>query len=213
MSTKKDKTNLSEVFTINLDSFSESGEIPGVTQLLNPAKLAEKAAEKAAVAKKKKEIDDTKAAFHAAPQASPRPSQAIAKPAAAVKKELKDFSVLFDFHFINQNETFHFHQARGHSEEIQPWQKEILAGMKIDLKTLFFKGSFQEFRFEMAGYLYAALGLQNRHFIQLVQNPKDQTLHVLVSTQSQIANQSAIQELVNASVSEDSGKIELDLAS
>jgi|GEM_PF-3309999 len=219
MNAKKEKTQMSEVFTIDLDQHSDSHEIPGVTQLLNPEKMAEaakKAAQKGAqnpLPKKEFTLEPTRTV--ATGMQSPPPI--IGKPGSL----LKDLSVLFDFQFTLQNGTFLFQNAVAHAEAfVQAWQLEVLNGMKLDLKALLYQEPFQEFRYETFGYLYSAFGAQTQHFIQIVQTSSE-TAHVLLSKQSLAARKDAVLDAVRTSSSasapatsadsEKSGKIELDL--
>jgi hypothetical protein len=218
MSQKKENTQMSEVFTIDLDLHSDSHEIPGVTSLLNPAKMLEaeklKAATKEAALPKNFTLEATRTVATSTNAAPPPILQKS-------PQRLKDLSVLFDLQFTVQNGSFRFHTSTPHSEPfLQAWQQELLTNMKLDLKAILFKDPFQEFRFETFGYLYAAFGVQPTHFIQVVQAPQSpECVHVLVSSQSQANQKDAILSILQqspaqkAAVANDaSGIIEIDLA-
>lgn len=210
MSNKKENTQMSEVFTIDLDQFGD-GDIPGVTQLLNPAKMAEKAAAvKAAAEQAAKEAANPSA--KAMTTKSPSGETAIFTPLRA--QSLKDMFVMFDFQFTAKNGDYCFSEGVAHTEPVVlAWQTRVLTGMKLDLSQFVFSAPFQEYRFETAGILFAAFGIQPQHFMQLVQPHGDNTIHVLVSHRSQAAHKDAILATFAKSSSEGSGKIELDLAS
>ena len=223
MSQKKENTQMSEVFTIDLDLGSDSHEIPGVTSLLNPAKMLEaekqKAAVKEAALPKNFSLEATRTVA-----SSVNVTSTSASPPPILSKgprRLKDLAVMFDLQFSVQNGSFRFQSSTPHAEPfLQAWQQELLANMKLDLKAILFKDPFQEFRFETYGYLYAAFGVQPSHFIQIVQTPQaPDCVHVLVSSQSQANQKDAILSILQQSpeqkaavANESSGIIEIDLA-
>jgi len=215
MSVKKGKAPAGEVFTIDLDQQSDSYEIPGVTQLLNPEKMAERAQQAAQKTEPKKEFTLEPTRTVATGMQSPPPI--IGKPGSL----LKDLGVLFDFQFALQDGTFLFQNGVAHAEAfVQGWQQEVLDGMKLDLKALLYQEPFQEFRYETYGYLYSAFAAQPQHFIQIVQTSPE-AVHVLLSKQSLAARKDTVLDSVRASStatsstksddSEKSLKIELDL--
>lgn len=134
-------------------------------------------------------------------------------------QQLKDLGVLFELQFTPRQNSFRFQANVPHGELfLQAWQQELLTDMKLDLKTLSFNDSFKEYRFDIFGFLYCALGVQPQHFIQIVQAPQDSNVvHVLVSNQSQMKNREAILAIIQQSPAEKvaaaelSGVIEIDL--
>jgi hypothetical protein len=221
MSNKNEKSQNEEVFTIDLEGFSDSSDIPGVTKLLNPAK----AAEKAAAAEKAKrpehvpsnEIDLPEFTSDESNEESVIVSSATPPPILG-KQNLKDLSVLFEVKFAMQGGSFCFQEATPHAESsLQDWQKEIFNGMKFDVEAAGFRAPFQELRYETFGFLYNAFAAHAKHFIQVVQVPSAPYLHVLISSQSLANQKDSILSILHSPVNtgeieaNDSAVIELDL--
>ena len=155
---KKEETQLSNLFTINLNEFNDN--VPGVTRLITPKNL----------------ISPSAPATHTATSASPtRPLSDF-----GVFFEFR-FSKKENEYIFQQAKP---HQKNS----LEPWQASLFDKMVFAPETLFLKEVFQEFNFKSHPFLFDVFGFEPRFFIQIVKlHEPSHEISVFLSERSLLA--------------------------
>ena len=189
---KNGQTQVSGVFSVNL---MEDGEIPGVTALLNPKEMAEKAAK-------------------SEPVTSLEATRQITMP----KKNLGDLGVLFELQFSLVAGHYRFHKeiAYKSGEFLQPWQAELFKKMKFVPDFFEMKAPFHEYTERTHAIIFDALGVNPHLFVQGVRVGDTPTYTLLISNESLTKKKDSIWNLLTESAAALAGapsdKIELHKA-
>ena len=221
---KKENTR-SDIFSIDLDS---SGVIPGVTQLINPKLLAEKAAaaeRKAAQTKSSVHSTAQPVAIQAITpeiaveiseqpaviQATPAPVQSIVQSAAqTTATSLRELGVFLELQFTHQSGQPTFSKWVGHkNSSFEPWQNEFFSKFKIAPEVLGLTENFHEFGPQHL-WVLDAFGASEHQFVQVIQLQTE--YRVLISAHSLQAQKTVVMDLLSGKNHEISDSIEIDLS-
>ena len=230
MSGKKESTNMTDLFTIDLDNFDE-GKLPGVTMLLNPQKMAEAAAKKAANEKKSmasipqpepvsaaeiklEALETTKENTFDLGNSAPKietftPSPSATAPshsaASGNGKTLTSMGVGFELNFKKERDFFRFESAKGHQKGALPgWQHDLFKKMKLNPSLFAASQTFQEFDAQSNVFALDAFGASPAAFIQMVQNsPQEWT--VLISINSLKKEKDTVIQILKSGPASNSG--------
>ncbi len=207
---KKNNTQISEVFSIRFDD----GEVPGVTQLLNPKKMAEKAAEIEREQKSAVTLEKTGEVEIALTMDTPQASPTPAPHKNSAPESLTSLGVLYEIQFYLEAGHYRFQQAVQHAtnDALASWQKALFSKMKFVPDFFEMKDSFTEFKKE-AAVVFDALGVSSECFIQCVRAGQPPAYTVLISRQSLSSHRQILLQVLNSEKPGVEDKIELDLAS
>ncbi len=206
----KEGTMASGIFSISFDD--ESGNPPGVTQLLNPklmaAKEAARKAKEAANAPKVEtkvaspepsfeiEINNEPTPNISSPTPAPTAAKATApaSSAAGTNQSLKDLGVHFELQFESERGSYRYTRVKPHGKSgFEMWQEKFFYQMKLDLRTLEVQGTFQEFAKGKHTFQEDAFALTDSSFVQIVRLDGDtQKIYVLLSSQSLMSKKDAV---------------------
>ena len=214
--------------------------MPGVTRLLNPKVLQEKAE---ALRREK-----ARASAPSSGSLPPKKLEAVVAPAPApipadeggisidlggnddhtspdfAPKSLADFGVQFELHFENERGTFRYKRMRGHGRpNFALWQEKFYYQMKVDLKILEITSKFQEFSKEKHPFCEDAFGLSDASYVQVVRLEDDnEKVYVLISEKSLSGQEKQVQDFLagkgvtsggDSSGDEDEGSFKIELVS
>jgi hypothetical protein len=212
---KKETTQVSGIFSIDFNDLGSSG-VPGVTQLINPEMLRQKAA---AQAKKNKTSTDS----IVIPEESSKLVEIGITPAGTTPAEklnppsLQSLGILLELQFEIEKGFYRFCRFKFHGQsKAEAWQENFFNQMKIDLKTLEFIGGFEEFSARNSPFHREAFGLTENQFLQLIRiEASSKKVFALLSDKSLSLKKevilSALQENSDNS-SDDSDSLKIELA-
>jgi hypothetical protein len=185
-------------FTI---SFDEDSPLPGVTQLLNPAAMKERALR-----------TPQKMSTPPSMKSAPLPEKVEATPihtakALATTKTLVDLKVQFELRFEMKNGLYQYSKMKAHSKaNLSLWQENFYYQMKINLKTFDIQKTFEEFEKGKHHFQEDAFGLSQCSHVQVVRlASQSDKLFVLLSEQSLTKFEPLIRELLEKNNSSSSG--------
>jgi hypothetical protein len=227
-SNPKDQTKQSTVFSISFEDDFEG--MPGVTALLNPKSMQEKAAlaqknnppprmplpNEAKKAPPSSSFSSTKTAI-VNPEATRFVEKEILIPleenepivSSLTVNTLSDFGVQFELHFQMERGVFRYTRMKGHARgSLSLWQEKFYFQMKLDLQALGVKEKFQEFAKGKDLFQEDVFGLMGTAaFAQVVRlgESNSQTCVVLISEKSLDGCQQKVQELLVNSLGKISG--------
>jgi hypothetical protein len=183
---KKEDSQLSAVFTINLDA--ETDDIPGVTRLISAKSM--------------------KPTF---PEDSSLPPTNAASLTAT---SLHEFSVVFEIRFCQSQGKYRFTEVITHQAvKLEPWQTSLLEKMTLDLESLSANDKFQEYESIKENFIFDVFGVNPKYFMQVVQlHIPSHQIYVLVTEKSVAARKTQLLELLKASDSESSVSMERESA-
>jgi hypothetical protein len=209
-SNPKDQTKQNPIFSISFEDDFEG--MPGVTALLNPKSMQEKAEHA------QKNNPPSRLPLPNSAKGTPSPSllaptaTAIAKPeiTRVAEKEpivssltvstLTDFGVQFELHFQLERGVFRYARTKGHARgSLSLWQEKFYFQMKLDLQALGVKEKFQEFAKGKDFFQEDVFGLMGlAAFAQVVRLDENnsQTCIVLISEKSLEPCQQKVRELL-----------------
>jgi hypothetical protein len=226
----KEKSDATRNFHIGFEE--GAGPIPGVTQLLNPQLMEDRA--NAAKAR-----PQSAASVAAAPLETPKeitidlgedyskPLEAVTSPniiQRPVGKSLADFKVQYELHFESERGAYRFTRMRGHTREsFALWQQKFFFQMKLDLQALGVKNLFQEYTKNTDTFQADAFGLDDASHVQIVRiEGSPQKIFVLLSNQSLVKDEAVVRDLLlgkgvspagDGSGDDDEGDFKIELAS
>jgi hypothetical protein len=164
---KKEDSQMSNVFTINLDQFND--DVPGVTRLLSTKNL------------------NSSTATAGAP-VSPA-SLSVTLQDFGVMYELRFCQ--------NENEYVFQQAIPHQGIPLAPWQSSVLDKMVFSVENIELKSVFQEFDSKQHPFVFDVFGIDARYFLQVVQlhNPSHQ-LYVYISDRTLAARKAEFLETV-----------------
>ena len=214
----KDGTKVEDIFSISFEDDFEG--MPGVTQLLNPKSMKEKAeklkAEKTGMHKPQTAVPPKKSPLPAAfrpPASATKPAEkeisisldtnAGPQSISLAVNTLADFGVQFELHFQMERGVFRYAHMLGHAKSnLSLWQEKFYFHMRLDLQLLGVKDKFHEFSKGKDFFQEDAFGLSGTAaFAQVVRLDENnsQTCIVLISEKSLESSQQKVRELLNQS--------------
>ena len=180
----KDKTQEIELYSISFDE--ESGNAPGVTQLINPKLIAEKEA-----ARRAKEA-----------AVSPVSANSSA-PKMVSNVSLTSLGVFYELQFEIEHGSFKYARMKPHGKaRFEMWQERFYFQMKLDLKALEVQSNFQEFSKGKDSFQEDAFALTDASFVQIIRVDGDsQKIYVLLSSQSLGSKKEAVLQALSGKTS------------
>ncbi len=213
-----------EVAGISIDEFSS--DVPGVTQLLNPALFAKrkKSSEApempAAVSPEKPDLlnDSIEIEIHSsaptAPQEAPKESQPKAQIETRPEPRTKSPSPHLHLVFSGSNPLFQLIGPGAHAPDLKPWQKSFFKSMNVDLKFLGIQSPFQERQAASDPFLKEAFGAEDSDYLIFIRHPDHpESLHVLFSKETLANQKETLESMLFGRKKEDTGEIKIELAS
>ncbi|NDG83870.1 MAG: hypothetical protein EBX52_02405 [Proteobacteria bacterium] len=189
-------------------SFNDSGDVPGVTQLLTPS---------LAKGRKKQEISSSLPSEHTpdVPQEDPvlvsaeevHEDLVIAEPVAPSRATLdslpktpfpswetmaREIGVHFELAFSNPGSVYEFRNYVEHSSTpLESWRNEFYSGMKVEKQLLSLVSDFQEVRVKDEPFLGECFGANPEDHLLFIANGDE--LKVLLSKNSLMEHRQEIQ--------------------
>jgi hypothetical protein len=203
------KTDANELPALGEISFNESGDIPGVTQLLTPSLVKGRknqaepshAAEEAPHPNPEYDEEDAlELAEVEAMELDEEEGSDFVSPAQSKESQLQDLGVKFELLFSGNGSLFTFQSFEESTPgSFDPWRKEFYSGMKIDLKLLSIQSDFQEFSGKSAPFQREVFGLSDSDFFTFFRNSVNRdTLSVLISSVSLASRKNDLESIYSA---------------
>ena len=185
-------------------AFSDSGDIPGVTQLLTPSLAKGRKSETIpqdheSLLDEEQEEEALELAEVEAMEIEDEDESDFAPPLLSKESLLQELKVKFELFFSNDGPHLTFQRAQEFSPgSFETWRKELFSGMKLDLKMLSVQSDFQEFSGKTALFQRDVFGLHDSEFLTFFRAPEDRNTWVLLVSDASLTSHQTDLESVYA---------------